>query len=320
MFDKITIRAKVSDDECVHLARIHRLHVWMSEDGTKVEYRSSQYSKFTGIEVGIVRNVVTMKTSLHKFWNERTRGVLRNDDLFTVSEAKSAFSMLLFENGFLPAKTRVVKFEIGLNMKVSYDPLTFIELAKYITLNDKLMFVDANYRINRQKTTEKHRDIRKYFKIYDKGWENKEKKRGDSSEFGVLVSKPEYILRIETVYKRHSERSDTFFSDANIQRLVNRFYVDWKDLFFFKNIAALKGTKKSEVERAKLIVNNGADEYMESVRKEFDNGNMTEKQFRTIREFVRDFETESGRFSIVISRQEREYKRLLVQEFNLAKQ
>ncbi len=306
----------MSDDECVHLARIHRLHVWVSEDGTKVEYRSSQYSKFTGIEVRIVRNVVTMKTSLHKFWNNRMKGLLRNNDLFTVSEAKSAFDMLLFENGFLPAKTRVVQFEIGLNLRVSYDPLSFIEQARYITQKDKFMFIDANFRINRQRTTEKHRDIRKYFKIYDKGFEMLGKIRNkDFKELKDDVN----VLRIETVYKRHSEWGHTFFSDANIKRLVDRFYVDWKDLFFFRNVRADKGTKKSEVERAKLIINNGADEYMEKMRAEYDEGRMTEKQFRTIREFVRDFELNAARFKVVISPQEREYKRLLIQQFNAAR-
>lgn len=319
MFDKITIRAKVSDDECVHLARIHRLHVWLSEDGKRVEYRSSQYSKFTGIEVRIVRNVATLKVSLHKFWNERSRGFLRNDNLFTMSEAKKAFAQVLFENGFLPEKVRVVYFEIGLNLPVTYDPLTFMERVKSILCMDKIMFVDANYRVNRQKTTEKHKDIRRYFKIYDKGWENKEKRRGPLPLSEGVSERDDYVLRVETVYKRHSESGKTFFSDKNVARLADRFYVEWKDLFFVKNINAHKGAKKSEVERAKLIVNSSSEEYMARVRAEYDDGKMTAKQYRTIREFVRDFEANAHRFKVIISAQEREYKRLLMQEFRKAK-
>jgi len=68
-----------------------------------------------------------------------------------------------------------------------------------------------------------------------------------------------------------------------------------------------------------LIINNGADEYMEKMRAEYDEGRMTEKQFRTIREFVRDFELNAARFKVVISPQEREYKRLLIQQFNAAR-
>lgn len=177
MFDKITIRAKVSNDECVHLAQIHHLQSWTNERGTQVDYRSSDnYKKFTGISVKIQNNTVTLSTSLHKYWNDRNFGQLRNDNIFTISEAKAAFEMLLFENGLLPQKTKVVLFEIGLNMPVSYDPITFIELVRYLPRkNDikenKIMFIDANYKINRQKTSEKHKDIRRYFKIYDKTWE-----------------------------------------------------------------------------------------------------------------------------------------------------
>ncbi|NDV46112.1 hypothetical protein D0T49_03535 [Paludibacter sp. 221] len=317
MFDKITIRAAVSDDESVHLARLHRLHVWTNESGTLSEYRSSEYSKLTGVEVRIVRGKVTIKTSLHKFWNERSFGKLRNDNMFTISEAKAAFEMLLFENGLTAYKTRVVQFELGLNLNVSYDPLSFIELVKYISLRDKIMFIDANYRINRQKTTLKHKDIRKYFKIYDKGWEMMDKKRIPAKPIDGEALK---ILRVETVYKRHNERADSFFSDQNINRLVKWFYVDWKDLFFMRTVRADKGARKSEIERAELIINMGAEEYLEKAKSELEEGLITPKQYRTIREFVRDYEDSHARFKTIISPQEKEYKELLSKQYNIAKQ
>jgi hypothetical protein len=323
MFDKITIRAKVTDAECAHLARVHRLQVWVNEDGSKVEYRSSQYSNITGVEVRIARNTATISVSLHKFWNERARGVLRNDDLFTVSAAKAAFGMLLFENGFLPEKTRVVRFEIGLNLPVTHDPITFIEKVLYMTGkdNNRLMFIDANYWINRQRTTAKYRTLRKYFKIYDKKWEMMEKRRGgdEAMKRREEGSHGPHVLRIESVYKRHSEPGQTFFSDKNVERLVNRFYVDWKDLFFEKKIRADKGARKSEVDRARFIVNFGKNDLMEKAENEYISGYITAKQYRTIREFVRDWGDNAHRFKVVTSPQEREFKRLLMQEFQKAK-
>ena len=314
MFDKITIRAEVSGEECAHLAHLHHLQVWTNEDGTQVDYRSSEYSKITGIDVKIQRGVVTLKTSLHKYWNVRNYGKLRNDNIFTVSEAKSAFEMLLFENGFTATKTKVVQFEVGLNMHVSFDPLTYIELVQFISIRDKMMFIDANFRINRQRTTEKHRDIRKYFKIYDKGFEMMDKSK---MKFMNPADKPENILRIETVYRRHSERSDKFFSDENISRLIKRFYVDWKDLFFFRTVRAYKGARKSEVERANIIINLGAEEYLQRSKEDFESGKMTAKQYRTIREFIRDYEEDSKRFKTIISPQEKEYKTLLYKVFDI---
>jgi hypothetical protein len=337
VFDKITIRAKVSNDECVHLAQIHHLQSWTNERGTQVDYRSSDnYKKFTGISVKIQNNTVTLSTSLHKYWNDRNFGQLRNDNIFTISEAKAAFEMLLFENGLLPQKTKVVLFEIGLNMPVSYDPITFIELVRYLPRkNDikenKIMFIDANYKINRQKTSEKHKDIRRYFKIYDKTWEMKEKKRektpkspeGDLNPSASLVllerGQEKNILRIETVYRRKNERSDKFFTDENINRLVKNFWIDWKDLFFFRTVRAYKGARKSEVERASIIINNGTEAYLEQTKADFEKGKITAKQYRTIREFIRDYEVDSKRFKTITSPQENEYNSLLFSIYNVTR-
>ena len=225
MFDKITIKSPVSHVDSMRLASLHHLQEWTSEDGIQYEYRSGQHSKFSGIEVRIAKNIVTLKTSLHKYWSSRCYGTLRNDNVFTVSEAKLAFEMFLAENGLSYDKTKITQFELGLNMNVSFDPLSFIEQVQYIPRkNNKHMFVDANYRINRQKTSEKHKFIRKYYKIYDKGWEMKEKNR-DSSQAG---NEPEKILRIESVHKRCNLFADKFFTDRHIDQLVTRFYKDWK--------------------------------------------------------------------------------------------
>jgi len=332
VFDKITIRATVSAEECVHLAQLHHLHVWTNDVGTQVEYRSSEYGKLSGIDVQIKNNKLTLKCSLHKFWELRNFGKLRNDTLFSISEAKAAFEMLLFENGLVHKRVRIAYFEIGLNMNVTLDPLSFIELIQFISFKDKIWFVDANYRINRQKTTEKYKDIRKYYKIYDKSWETEEKRRsskksvvgsGQSVESGkqqaVSGKQKEYILRIETVYKRHNERSDKFMSDDNLRRLVNRFWVDWKDLFFLRQVRAYKGARKSEVERARIIINEGAEEYLQRMKEELKQKRITEKQFRTIREFIRDYDERDPRFRIIVSQQEKEYNSLIQRVYDHCK-
>lgn len=316
MFDKITIRSKVSYDDCTFLANHHCLHTWINAEGTQVEYRSSEYSKITGVEISIKRNILTLKTSLHKYWNNRNYGMLRNDNTFTVSEAKSAFQMLFSENRLHPGKVKITQFEIGLNLNVSYDPLSFIEKVKHIpTSINKSMFIDANYHINRQRTTEKYKDIRKYYKIYDKSWEMMEKRRQPTMQRDNKTK----ILRIETCYRRHNDWSDKFFTDNNIDRLVNRFYSEWKSLFFYKDVIGKKGARNSENERARVLINEGKESYLESTKNDFDNKKISENQYRTIREFIRDFDNIQSKFNIIISNQEKEYNKLLFSVYNRAK-
>lgn len=319
MFDKITIRAKISDEECKHLADLHRLQSWTNSDGSQVNYRSSQYANTTGIQVQIMNNHVTLKCSLHKYWEKRNFGHLRNDTLFTISESKAAFETLLFENGLIAPKTRIVQFEIGLNLNVSYEPIIFIELVTWLAASNrtsKVMFIDANYRINRQKTSEKHADIRRYFKIYDKGYEMAERQRKPAE----TTTPKENILRIETVYRRQNKRGDEFFTDTNLKPLVQRFWADWKDLYFTRNIRAQKGTRKSEIERAKNIVNIGAEQYLYQIKEQYKNKTLTEKQYRTIREFIRDFDQNEERYKVVISAQEKEYNSLLPRVYKYSKE
>ena len=320
MFDKITIRAKLSSKDCWRISNQHHMTCWNNTKCTKVEYRNGEDSKITGIEVSIKNDFLTLKTSLHKFWYLRNYGVLRNDKLFTVSEAKSAFEMLLFENGLVAKNVYITQFEIGLNLNVSYDPLTFIEIARSIqTTSNKMMFVDANYHINRQRTTEKHKDIRKYFKMYDKGFEMNQKSKEPKKIKMVMMATMPKILRIETCSRRYKERSDKFFMSNNIDRLVNRFYLEWKNLIFKKDVIGKKGTRKSEIDRAKLRINEGEETYLKNAKSDFDNRLITENQYRTIREFIRDFKNDQSKFDIIISKQEKEYNELLTSTYILAK-
>lgn len=316
MFDKIVIESVVSDDACLHLANKHSLWTTVDGKGSVVRYATSMVSRIDGVDLRLnvtgKGNILTLKTSLHKYWKLRTMGTLRNDGSFTMNEAKFAFSDFLFEYGLLPENVWVKQFEIGLNLEVSHDPLSFIEKVPGIVYNDKQMYADVNFPPDRQRTTVKSRHFRKYFKMYDKSYEMQEKKRGKAR---LNASDGRFILRIETVFRRHKERGDSLFSDNNLKRLESRFYSDWSGIFFVKKIHALKGAKKSEVERAEKIINEGREIYLERMKKEYDEHKMTAKQYRTIREFVRDFEANSHRFNVIVSPQETEYRLLLKEKF-----
>ena len=336
MFDKITIQIdNISQNECEHLARVHFLRVVSNgATGEITGYMSSsKYSQTSGTYVVItIKNgirSVKLTTSLHKLWNKRTiGGKLRNDNLFTISEAKLAFSMFLSENGLLPGRVKIVYFEIGLNLPVSGEPTTFIHLARAGIFRGskgefrrKSIYIDANYIINKQKTTEKNKHIRKVYKIYDKSHEVREKERGTKNK-PKLPPDPlsPKIIRIETIYKRRSEPAIAFFSDSNIHRLVTYFYLDWKDLFFIRKIKAYKGARKSEIDKAEKIINLGSEYYLELIKKEFEAKKLTEKQYRTIREFIRDFQDNRDKYIEIKSNEEKEYKLLFNRELKKAKQ
>ena len=302
MFDKITLRANLTADESEAMARTHRLKMWVNESGTAREYRSDSYANITGMTIRInSRGQMTMKASLHKYWNKRVDGRMRNHDDFTLDEAILAFNMILAENNLEPNKTRITQFEIGANLEVEYDPQEYIERCLYIWTPDKNMFVDANFRMNRQRTTMKHKDMRKYFKIYDKGFEMIDRRR-------VSRDNRMKILRIETVHRRHSEKISTFVTRENFKRLASRFKTDWSSLFFERKVVADKGTRKSELDRAKEILNIGIEAYVAKMRQKYDDGRLTYKQFRTCRDFARDFELHGHRFRSVISVYEADYQ------------
>lgn len=307
MFDKITLKAKLTADECEAMAHNHRLKMWVNESNTVREFRSDSYANITGMSIKIdSRGQMTMKASLHKYWNKNVEGIMRNDNDFTLNESLLAFKMLLSENNLEPEKTRITQFEIGVNLNVENDPKEYIQRCLHINSPEKNMFVDANYRVNRQRTTMKHKDMRKYFKIYDKGWEmidRRKVKREDRAN----------ILRIETIYRRHNEKMVTFATLENFRRLASRFKSDWSTLFFERKVVADIGTRKSELDRAKEILNIGIEAYVEKMREKHEDGKITYRQFRTCRDFARDFELHGHRFKSIISTYEAEYQQKLTE-------
>ena len=314
MFDWITIRARVSDEIRDKLVAKHSLREWRGSNG-RVDYDSSDVSKITGLIISIRNNVVTIRTGLHKYYNNRNfgSGVGRNVTLFDRESAVAAFHNLLAENFLREDATKVLKFEIGLNLHVKYEPVEYIKLIRAIGTQSKCYFEDANYRLNRQKTTEKHKDIRKYFKIYDKSFEVFEKeRRKEVREKGI----EENILRVETVYKRNSTKADNFLSNSNINRLFDQFFEDWSSAIFLRHTRAEKGIRKSELDRAERIFNIGPEEYLKQSAELYKRGNLSAKQYRTIREFVRDFSENKRKFKVEISPLEKEFFKVLKSTFS----
>jgi hypothetical protein len=315
MFDKMTFKIIVNTKlEAENIAKINNLQAW--ENGNIIRYESKETYKFSGIAISIAKNKAQIKCSLHKLYYKWTFDTLENCGLFTITEARRTLYTLFEKTGIDTARARITYFEIGLNITTEKEPIQYIELIKSITTGKaatitKEMFHDANFRKNRQKTTTKTKTIKKYFKIYDKGFEMTDRKR----------TKPtgENILRIETVYRRQSTLVSKFFEPDNINRITRTFYKDWAAVEFERKIATDTGTKESEKEKAKNTLLLGRENYLQMAKTDLQDGKITEKQYRIIREFVRDWDANKHKYRILPTEHETEYKEKLYNLFELAK-
>jgi hypothetical protein len=315
MFDKMTFKVIINTElEAERIAKINDLQAW--ENGNIIRYENKETYKLSGIAISIAKNKAQIKCSLHKLFYIWTYGTSENSGLFTITEASRTLYTLFDKIGLDAARARITYFEIGLNIQTEHEPIQYIELIKSITTGKastitKEMFNDANFRKNRQKTTEKTKAIKKYFKVYDKGFEMADRKRTEPTG--------EKMLRIETVYRRQSIFVSKFFEPDNIDRITRTFYKDWAGVEFERNVTADTGIKESEKEKAKNILLLGRENYLQTAKTDLQDGKITEKQYRIIREFIRDWNSNKHKYRMLPSEHETEYYEKLYKWFEAAK-
>ena len=289
------------------IASINRLQ--LCTEGKQMFYQSSAYGNFEGIYMKIRGNTVQIKCSLHKLYQKGLSGSLDNSQMFTVSNALETIGVLFDRLGIDKNETKVTYYEIGLNISVESDPLEYISLVQSIGENeDKEMFNDANFQKNRQKTTEKSRNIKKVLKIYDKGFEAREKDRSVESN----------ILRIETIYKRQDIPLSVFMSKDRIKKIAKRFYRDWNSIKYQRRIEADKGIKPSQIKRARSIMELGREMYLKQNKELFLNGDLSKMQWETIRTFVKSWDSLKSKFRFKPDNKEVEYRNKLKEYFKIA--
>lgn len=309
MFDKMIFNAQIDFvRDAERIARKH--HLIQCTEGNEIYYQSSALSNIEGIWWKIRGRTAQIKCSLHKlFWRSRY-GTLDNSQMFTISDAKQIISELLDEWDINPEQVRITYYEVGLNIPVDHDPIEYISLAESIgVLRNKELFNDANFEKNRQKTTEKSKNIKKVFKIYDKGFEARDKGRMCEGN----------ILRIETIYRRQSINLIDFFSEDSINNILHTFYRDWATISFRRRLSADKGVKSSQIEKAESLLRLGRDEYMKRTKSDWKSGYLSDKQYRTIREFIQSWDLIKSHFLLLASSLETEYRSNLSSLFNKAK-
>lgn len=305
MFDKMVFSAKIEDKDIPQLVKT--LHLQRCTEGIEEFYQSSSYGNFDGLYIRIKRGAIQIKCSLHKIYYKETFGRLDNSQMFTVNNALTMIILLFDSLRMDRRKIKVTYYEIGLNLQVNNDPLGYIELMTFAGVG-KEMFNDANFQKNRQRTSEKSKNIKKVLKAYDKGFEARSKGRNVSGN----------ILRLETIYRRQSIPLLTLTSYDYLVKLTSRFYRDWHNVEFPRKVCADKGIKSSQIEKAQSIILLGREEYLKQNRQAYLSGSLTKKQWETIRLFVRGWDSIKDRFRFPPSDMEMEYKKTLLETYQIA--
>jgi hypothetical protein len=294
MIDNITmIKKTLSENEKKNIIKNSRL-VCNSLNGL-IYYDNRTTKNFTGglfIKID-PNNNLKITGSLHKYFSYLENGSLTNFDSFTMYQAKETFEKMILKTGMNPEKVAINFFEIGMNIKLPIETKIVLEAVHSIgNHKEKIFLIDANHKDARQITTERHRDFRIYFKMYDKIFEM-EDKHHKRTPTGLN------ILRIETVHRRCEK---LFLTDMleldNLLRLQNSFFAEWERLNFYNDITAPKGTPRSKKDLIRNIIYNGKNEVLKQYRNQYENNALTKKQFRTLREYIDNWEANKQEFEI----------------------
>lgn len=298
MFDKIIIKAHIDTQDIDTIVLRHYLE--QCTTGDEVFYRSTEYSNLSGLWIEVRGGQLTCKCSVCKLWNKGLEGRLDNFRPMTWAMAIRTLDELLLSLCVRKERAWCTYFEVGLTMKVSREPVDYIRLVE--EASGRTMWNDANYPVDRQKTTEKSKYIRKVLKMYDKTFEARGKHRPS------VVSG---VLRIETVYRHQKVPLLELTSPDYLAKLGRTFYQDWSGMQFERELIPEPGVKLSELAKAREIVRLGVRRYKEHYLEQYQAGRLTRKQWETMRSYANRWDTERLRYTDRAGPEEEEFKEFL---------
>lgn len=300
MVDKIVIQAVIMyKRDAVPLAERNSLQ--RCTKGGVEYYESSEYGNIVGVNMQIKGNRAKVECSLHKLHSKWSGGALDNSGLFTVDEARATLYSLLGRVGLSGFPVYVTYYEIGLSIPLSDEAYKYIALVSGIGAgNGRVLMEDAHFEELRQKTTRKTKDIKKFYKIYDKTFEAMNRCRRRV---------PPNILRIETVYRRQKIPLEEFAGVPYMNKIAGCFFREWGSVQFPKVVAAVGGARASRLqsEWAAVIMSLGEKAFLRQTEQKYELGDITAKQLRTRREFVKSWKHIKSRFAEVTVNKGAEY-------------
>lgn len=250
----------------------------------KRSYNNFSVSNFTAFKLSITPDQsVKVICSLHKYKNFLESGKQVNYNDFTMYEVPGISDQLIKNIGLNENKLFIYGYEIGVNLRLPENCIEYLNIMESIgEIGDsRIFYVNPKYKDERCKTTVFHKDKRKFFKVYDKGFEMADKKRTDIP--------PGNILRLETTYRRVENMSFADFnSETHLRKIQKQFFEDWAKVKFSRTIEAPKGTTGNRKELCLQLLQKGNRIVLENGRNDLKAGLISEKQYRTIREFIQN--------------------------------
>lgn len=276
--------------------------------------KAAVFSKESGfddlyIKIDEKANKVNLELSLHKYFNYLINKRLDNSTPFGCTQATETLHNLenTLKLDLLDAK--VTYYEIGVNLAMSKDPLEYLSKVKTI-LTDKYIkkiYINPKVKGERCMSTEFDKDKRRVYKLYDKTFEMQCKRKPYQPEGN--------ILRVETVYKNVNKLTvKELFHPVFLLERVKTFESDIGTIVFDREYTKPEGLTPMEFETAKTIVSdflgNGL-KALEFYRKQLIDAKITEKQFRTRREFIQHkWQSVKNKVISIQSPEEREFRQL----------
>ena len=293
MFDKIIIKARIDVDDIDTI--VLRNYLEQCTEGDELFYKSTAYANFDGCFVEVRGNQLKCKCSINKLYEKEQSGKLDNSKPMTFRNAVRTINALLSRLCVKAENAVVTYYEVGVTMKMPRSATEYISLCEEV--NDRVLWNDANYPVDRQKTTEKSKYYRKVLKIYDKTFEGISKGRKVDHN----------VLRVETVYRHQQIPLVELISNENMTKIGRVFYNDWCAARFVRNVEAI-GVKMSQLDKAREVVKLGVDRYREKYKAMFQEGKLTKKQWETIRNFARSWPEEKEKYKEIEREEEKEFR------------
>ena len=302
MFDKVIIKSRidVGDIDTIVL----RNYLEQCTEGDELFYKSTAYANFDGCFIELRGDTLKCKCSINKLYEKEQSGKLDNSKPMTFRNAVRTINALLSRLCVKAENAVVTYYEVGVTMKMTRPATEYISLCEEVA--DRLLWNDANYPVDRQKTTEKSKYYRKVLKIYDKTFEGISKGRKVDHN----------VLRVETVYRHQQVPLVDLISNDNMAKIGRVFYNDWIAARFVRDVEAV-GVKMSQLDKAREVVKLGVDRYREKYKALYMEGKLTKKQWETIRNFARSWSDEASKYKEIEGEEEKEFREKLLKLYQV---
>lgn len=305
MFDKVIIKGRINTADIDSI--VLRNYLEPCTQGDELYYKSTAWANFDGCFIEVRGERIKCKCSINKLYYKDKEGKLDNSKPMTFRNAIRTIHELLLRLYLKPENATVTYYEVGITMKMVNPATTYIEAV--IEAANRPLWNDANYPVDRQKTTEKSKNFRKILKMYDKTFESNQKGRIVGSN----------VLRIESVYRHQSIPLVELMRPETLNKIGRVFYEDWLGMKWMRRLIPPPGAKMSQIDKAREIYRLGEKRYRKKYQDLHKEGKITRKQWETIRNFARSWPKMKATYDEEPTEIELEFQQKLVEQYQVAK-